>query len=92
MAYQFIASHISRRDNVLFPDKLSIDDTKVTFYKGRVIGHEETTIMRSNIGSVSINSKLFFADIIIETNGGQITRAEGFSKKDAKRILDLLSN
>ena len=32
MSYQFKASHITS-GNMLFPDKLEIDDEKVTFYK-----------------------------------------------------------
>ena len=89
MSYQFKASHITS-GNVLFPDKLEIDDEKVTFYKARLIGHESTVIQRSAIGSVSLNAGLLFADIIIETKGGQHTVANGFTRSDAKRIQQLL--
>ena len=89
MSYQFTASHITS-GNVLFPDKLEIDDEKVTFYKAKLIGHESTVIQRSAIGSVSLNVGLFFADIIIETKGGQRTVANGFTRSDAKRIQQLL--
>ncbi len=75
---------------MLFPDKLEIDDEKVTFYKAKLIGHESTVIQRSAIGSVSLNVGLFFADIIIETKGGQRTVANGFTRSDAKRIQQLL--
>ncbi|MDY4850855.1 MAG: PH domain-containing protein [Paludibacteraceae bacterium] len=89
MSYQFKASHITS-GNMLFPDKLEIDDEKVTFYKAKLIGHESTVIQRSAIGSVSLNAGLFFADIIIETKGGQRTIANGFTRSDAKRIQQLL--
>ncbi len=89
MSYQFKASHITS-GNMLFPDKLEIDDEKVTFYKAKLIGHESTVIQRSAIGSVSLNVGLFFADIIIETKGGQRTVANGFTRSDAKRIQQLL--
>lgn len=89
MSYQFKASHITS-GNVLFPDKLEIDDEKVTFYKAKLIGHESTVIQRSAIGSVSLNAGLLFADIIIETKGGQRTIANGFTRSDAKRIQQLL--
>ena len=75
---------------MLFPDKLEIDDEKVTFYKAKLIGHESTVIQRSAIGSVSLNAGLLFADIIIETKGGQRTIANGFTRSDAKRIQQLL--
>ncbi|MCI7430789.1 MAG: PH domain-containing protein [Bacteroidales bacterium] len=89
MSYQFKASHITS-GNMLFPDKLEIDDEKVTFYKAKLIGHESTVIQRSAIGSVSLNAGLLFADIIIETKGGQRTIANGFTRSDAKRIQQLL--
>ncbi|MDY6036601.1 MAG: PH domain-containing protein [Paludibacteraceae bacterium] len=89
MSYQFKASHITS-GNMLFPDKLEIDDEKVTFYKAKLIGHESTVIQRSAIGSVSLNAGLLFADIIIETKGGQRTVANGFTRSDAKRIQQLL--
>ena len=91
MAQTFQASRISGNGNAVFPDKLIVDDTKVTYYKAHLIGHEETTIMRNNIGSVSLKSGLFFADILIETNGGQTTLINGFSKSDAKQIVRMLS-
>ncbi|MGM9831892.1 MAG: PH domain-containing protein [Paludibacteraceae bacterium] len=90
MSYQFKASHITS-GNVVFPDKLEIDDEKVVFYKAKLIGHESTVIQRNAIGSVSIDAGLFFADIIIETKGGQRTVANGFTRSDAKRIQQLLT-
>ena len=89
--YQFQAFRISRKDNILFPDKLEIDEVKVIYYKGRIFGYESTTIQRSNIGSVSVDAGILFATIIIETNGGQVTRLEGFSKSDAQQICRVLS-
>lgn len=90
--YKFKASHISAADNMLFPDKLEIDTLKVVFYKGRVIGYETTVIQRNNIGSVSVDAGLLFADITIETNGGQVTKLHGFSKSDARKIAQILSH
>lgn len=90
-AYRFSAVRISRSDNIVFPDRLIIDDEKVVFYKGKLIGYDSTTIVRENIGGVSIKAEILFADIVIETTGGQHVVAEGFSKSDAKRIQKLLS-
>ena len=89
--YTFQAYRISKKDNILFPDKLEIDDYKVTYYKGRIFGYESTTIQRNNIGSVSVDAGILFATIVIETNGGQTTRLEGFSKSDAAQIQRILS-
>ena len=90
MKYTFVASHITK-GNVLFPDKLEIYDDKIVFIKSKLIGHDSTVIQRAGIGSVSLKVGLFFADIIIETKGGQITVANGFPRSDAKKILELLS-
>lgn len=89
--YRFSAVRISRSDNIVFPDRLFIDDEKVVFYKGKLIGYDSTTIVRENIGGVSIKAEILFADIVIETTGGQRVVAEGFSKHDAKTIQKLLS-
>ena len=89
--YKFKASHISATDNVIFPDKLEIDTLKVVFYKGRIFGYETTVIQRSNIGSVSVDAGVLFADITIETNGGQVTKLHGFSKSNARKIAQILS-
>lgn len=89
--YQFKAFRISQKDNLLFPDKLEIDDNKVIYYKGRIFGYESTTIQRSNIGSVSVDAGILFATIYIETNGGQRTELNGFSKSDARQIQRILS-
>lgn len=90
-AYRFSAVRISRSDNIVFPDRLIIDDEKVVFYKGKLIGYNSTTIARENIGGVSIKAEILFADVILETTGGQRVVAEGFSKHDAKTIQKLLS-
>jgi len=90
MTYTFQASRLTGGNRV-FPDKIIIDDEKITYYKPHLIGHEETNIFKTNIGSVSMNAGLFFSDIIIETNGGQITKLEGFTKSVAREIVKLLS-
>lgn len=90
-SHRFSAVRISRSDNIVFPDRLIVDDEKVVFYKGKLIGYDSTTIVRENIGGVSIKADVLFADIVIETTGGQHIVAEGFSKHDAKTIQKLLS-
>ena len=92
MRYTFQASRISGNGNAVFPDKLIIEDDKVIYYKGKLIGYEESVITRERIGSVSINQHLFFGDVVIESKGSQIIHAEGFTRSEAKQILRLLTN
>jgi hypothetical protein len=87
----FTASRISSDENTLFPDRIEIDPIKVTYYKGAVFGYQSTVIEKHNIASVSINIGIFFADVVIETYGGQRVVANGFKKSDAKTIVNLLT-
>lgn len=87
----FIAQRISGKKNVLFPDKLTISDYNVIFYKGQIIGNHQLEIKKINISSTYIHENLLFADIVIESNGGQRIVAEGFSKSDARKIINLLT-
>ena len=91
MSYEFTASRVSGDGNAVFPDKLIIDDDYVIYQKSRVIGRKQIRVKQSSIGSVSIDKHVLFADIIIETNGGQRIVAHGFTRSDAQEIADLLS-
>lgn len=88
--YRVFTSSRVTEGNALFPDKIIITDEYFIYRKSRVIIYEEKKIRFSAIGSVSINKHLLFADIIIETNGGQVIIANGFTHSDAKLISDLL--
>jgi hypothetical protein len=87
----FTASRLSSNDNTLYPDKIEIDATNITYYKGYVFGYKSTIIARSNIASVSIGTGIFFADVIIESTGGKRIEARGFKKRDARAIVSLLT-
>ena len=87
---KFTAHRLSG-DNTLFPDKIEIDTTNATYYKGNIVGYQSTVIARNNMASVSIGSGIFFADVIIETLGGKRVVASGFKKSDAKAIVRLLT-
>ena len=90
--YEFTACRVSDGGNVVFPDKIIIDTIRkvVIHRKPRIIGCKETKIRFEAIGSVTVNKHILFADIIIESNGGQMIRACGFTRDDANDIADLL--
>ena len=88
--YEFAASRVSGDGNAVFPDKLIITDEYVIYRKARVIGYKETKIRLSAVGSVSVQQHLLFADIIIETRGGQVITARGFTRSDAEEIATLI--
>lgn len=89
--HTFTASRLSGNDNSLFPDRLEIDATNITYYKGTVVGYRSSVIAKSNVASVHVGSGLLFADVMIESNGGLKVTARGFRKSDAKRIVELLT-
>jgi len=90
MEQSFKASRITK-GNLFFPDTLKIDDTKVVFYKGHIIGHDEVVIQREGIGCVNVNMGLLFGNITIETTGGQKILANGFSRSKVKKIRAVLA-
>lgn len=92
MAYRFEASRVTG-GNAVFPDQIIIDENAQTviYRKGKLIGYDDTKLRFGAIGCISRSAGLLFCDVIIETNGGRIIRAKGFSRSDAEEIVDLLS-
>ena len=86
----FAASRISSDQNALYPDMVEIDDYKVIYYKGYVLGYTTTIINRYDIASVSLSSGLSSAAVIIASKGVEWIKARGFSKSRAKEILRIL--
>lgn len=87
----FVASRWSGDDNAVFPDRLEIESSLITYFKGTIVGYRKSVIPRSSIASAHVRAGLIFADIVIESSGGREIVARGFSKRDARSILDLLN-
>ncbi len=88
--YEFTACRVSGDGNAVFPDKIIIDDEYVIYRKSRVIGRKDIKIRHEAVGCVTLNKHLLFADIIIETRGGQVITAHGFTRSDAEQISELI--
>ena len=58
------------RGNLFFPDTLSVENDGVYFEKRRLIGSKEEIVNYQHIASVKVNSRLFFATLVIESSGG----------------------
>ena len=92
MAYHhFTACRVTGADNAVFPDEIIIKDDYVIYRKGQLVGYKETRINLASIGCVSIDVRLLFADVLIETKGGLTIRARGFTRGAASSIVKLLS-
>ena len=90
MYLTFTASRVSGDGNAVFPDQLIIDDECVVYRKSRVIGRKDIKIRHEAIGCVTINKHLLFADVTIETRGGQVIVARGFTRSDTEQIASLI--
>ena len=92
MRYSFSACRVSDTSNVVFPGQIIIDDEEevLIYRKSRVIGCKESRVRFGAIGSVSISKGLLFVDIFIETKGGREIVAQGFTRSDAKEIVNLI--
>lgn len=86
----FIANRISANHNILFPDRIDVDDDRVVYYKGALIGYQTTVIQRTSISSVRLLSNILFADIIIESSGGRRIEINGLTKSDAREVYNML--
>lgn len=88
--YRFTASRIPGNGNTVFPDEIIIDGDCLTYRKGQLLGYTKTKINLAAIGCVSIKAGMLFSDVIIETKGGMVIRARGFTRSDAREISNLL--
>ena len=88
----FVASRWSGDDNAVFPDRIEIDENIVLYYKGTLTGYKKSIIEKNKIASVHISSGLLFAYVVIESFGGREIVAGGFSKSDARKILEELNS
>ena len=87
----FRASRLSR-GNRLLPTQVIITATSLTLYRPQWIGKLEESIHMAHIASIKIDTHVFFADITVETSGGQDpVICHGHSKGDAvemKRVIE----
>jgi hypothetical protein len=86
----FRASRLSR-GNRYFPTQVLITPTSVVHYTPELFGRKEHSIHVVHVASVSIDTNLFFSDVIIETTGGQTAvTCHGHRKADAIRMKQLI--
>jgi hypothetical protein len=65
----FRASRLSQ-GNRLFPTQVLITPTAVVHYTPELVGRKEHSIHVAHVASVSIDTNLFFSNVLIETTGG----------------------
>lgn len=86
----FRASRWSR-GNRLYPTQVLITPTSVVHYTPELFGRKEHSIHIVHVASVSIDTNLFFSDVIIETSGGATpVLCHGHRKADAVRMKHLV--
>ena len=86
----FRASRWSR-GNRLFPTQVLVTPTSVVHYTPEMFGRKEHSIHIAHVASVSIDTNLFFSDLLIETSGGTTpVICHGHRKADAVRMKQLI--
>lgn len=86
----FRASRWSR-GNRLYPTQVLITPTSVVHYTPELFGRKEHSIHIVHVASVSIDTNLFFSDVLIETSGGTTpVTCHGHRKADAVRMKHLI--
>jgi len=79
------------RGNRLFPTQVAVTPTSVIQHTPRWIGAHEESIHIAHVASVSVDTHLIFADVLIETSGGSDPiRCHGHGKSDAVRMKELI--
>ena len=77
--------------NHLFPTSIEITDDAVVRHKRRWFSVSETTMHLSRVASVSVETGMVWADMRIESSGGgDDIVSHGHSKKDARRVRELI--
>src|SRR5262245_38672506 len=88
----FRASRFSKGNRV-FPTQVTITPNSITLYKPQWLGKEEESIHMAHVASIRIDTHLFFADVFIESSGGQNPIAcYGHRKSDAVQMKDLIEH
>ena len=86
----FRASRFSH-GNRLFPTQVLITPTAVVHYTPEIVGRKEHSIHIVHVASVSIDTNMFFSDVLIETSGGTTpVTCHGHKKADAVRMKQLI--
>ena len=77
--------------NRWFPTQVMVTPTSVVHYTPELFGRKEHSIHIVHVASVSIDTNLFFSDVLIETSGGTTpVTCHGHRKADAVRMKHLI--
>jgi len=75
--------------NFFFPDEVTLSRDGIHYTKRRIFGSNEEVISYRGIASVKVNTKILFADVVVETTGGsQPVIIRGLPKEAAKNIRE----
>lgn len=86
----FRASRWSR-GNRLFPAQVVLTPSSVTLFRPQWIGKAEESIHMSHVASIKIDTNLIFANLLIESSGGQDPIVcHGHTKGDAVKMKALI--
>jgi hypothetical protein len=86
----FRASRLSR-GNLWFPTQVAVTPASIVHFTPEFFGAREQSIHLAHVASVLIDRNLFFADVMIESSGGDSpVRCHGHRKSDAAEMKRLI--
>ena len=86
----FVASRLSG-GNRLFPTQVKVTPTSVVHFTPQWVGQLEQSINIAHVASVTVDTDMLFADVVIETTGGHnAIHCRGHRKADALQIKQLI--
>jgi hypothetical protein len=86
----FVASRLTHGNHV-FPTQVAVTPNAVVQSKAHWFGREEQSIHIRQVASVTLDTHIFFSDIIIETSGGsEPILCHGHRKGDARAMKQLI--
>jgi len=86
----FRASRLSR-GNLWFPTQVAVTPASIVHFTPELFGAREQSIHLAHVASVLIDRNLFFADVMIESSGGDSpVRCHGHRKADAAEMKRLI--
>lgn len=74
------------KGNFWFPPRLELDSRAVTYTKPKLFGSKTVTVTYDKIGTVALETGLFYARLVIEADTDHDISMSGLRKKDARAV------
>jgi hypothetical protein len=74
------------KGNFWFPPRLVLDGRGITYTKPKLFGSKTVTLAYDKIGTVALETGLFYAKLVIEADTDHDISVSGLRKRDARAV------